>query len=581
MTARKRNPFLLALILLVLVAPAGSGSLAQDEAQETAGAPTVQEMGMMLEQARRLPSDQIHPRLLELTEPMLRVLNSDLDDRRRAAASWLAAELMDELGRHASSQERWSEAEDAYGKGLFADDLEFAQIRALEMNGRDAEAAKRWEKWEKRHGGSSLFSEVRLARVWNALRRGANEEAAKRLDSIPEQFQWMRDDPRYRVAQATLAYVQGDDALALQILETKPVPGASATYLRALAHDRQGATLKAAALYQEVIERYGDSPLRDFAMLAKANTFLEADAHRSAAEEFDRAAQLAGGDEVRAESALRHAASILMDDDVDAATTKLREVVDQFSGSSVAARAQFLLGETLFERGLYEDAIVEYNRVLRDYFEHQVAASAQYRVGRCHDALGRRPEAVGAYEAVVRGYPLEPESPVAAYLAGVDLLEMDRPHDAVPYFQLVLDRYGASRPSTEQASDEREAGIMVFASDEQREVVEAALCLLQFSWYLVGDLGQLSGAPHLLLQRMPPSRSPWRVYALLIDADALAAQGRYTEAQNSLNMLLEQFPEHPAGRPAMQLLAWTYAQEGRDDLALAMDQKLLQRYGED
>src|SRR2546428_29015 len=80
-----------------------------------------------------------------------------------------------------------------------------------------------------------------------------------------------------------------------------------------------------------------------------------------------------------------------------------------------------------------------------------------------------RADATGSYEAVVRGYPLEPEAPAAAYLAGVGLLAQNRPLAAAPYFQLVLDRYaGRSDPN----------GLVVFASPEHQELVEAALCLL-------------------------------------------------------------------------------------------------------
>ena len=151
--------------------------------------------------------------------------------------------------------------------------------------------------------------------------------------------------------------------------------------------------------------------------------------------------------------------------------------------------------------GRHQDAIVEFNRVLTSYFDQAVAASAQYRIGRCYDALDRRPDAVAAYQAVVSGYPLEPEAPAAAYLAGVGLLETKRPREAAPYFQLVLDRY---------AKKEGADGAVVFARPEHQEICEAALCLLELSYHRAGNLGQLSGAPHMLLQRMPASRSTWR-----------------------------------------------------------------------
>src|SRR5260221_244194 len=106
------------------------------------------------------------------------------------------------------------------------------------------------------------------------------------------------------------------------------------------------------------------------------------------------------------------------------------------------------IGQTLADQGHDPEAIVELNKVLTSYFKHSVAASAQYRVARSLDAMGRHADATGSYEAVVAGYPLEPEAPAAAYLAGVGLLEQNRPRAAAPYFQIVLDRYAARRDSS-------------------------------------------------------------------------------------------------------------------------------------
>jgi TolA-binding protein len=191
-------------------------------------------------------------------------------------------------------------------------------------------------------------------------------------------------------------------------------------------------------------------------------------------------------------------------------------------------------------------------------------------VARALDRLGRRADATGSYQAVVHGYPLQPEAPAAAYLAGTGLMDQGKPLAAAPYFQLVLDRYAGK-------SDVK--GPIVFARPEHQELVEASLCLLQLCYYKTGDLGQLSGAPHLQLQRMPPSRSPWRAYALLIDADAMAAQGRYPESQATLEALMREFPDHGVAASAAKLLAWTYARQGKDSLAIATEERLLARWG--
>ena len=509
--------------------------------------------------------------LQSLDGSLAQALKGDLgekDDERKLAARFLAARLEFERGDFARSASGFSSAADADSKSRFADDAEFASIEAIEAAGRDAEAAREWLKWEKRYPASPLLPAARLARAWNALRRGAPGEADALLQGIATDSPWLVKDSRFALARALTDLEAGQAATALAVLGDRP-QSAPALYLRALALARTGRALPAAAAWQEVADRWADGPLADPARFAKANTFLAARDYRSAASEMARVASLARDPAIRAEAELRSAGAVFMGGGADSALVLLRAVADRHPDTDVAARAQFLVGEALVARGRYEPAIAEYNRVLTRYFQHKVAASAQYRVARCLDALGRRADATGSYQAVVSGYPLEPEALPAAYLAGVGLLQRGAFRAAAPFFQIVLDRY------TRAASDSTAA----FAAPEQRELVEASLCMLEWSWHEAGDMGQVAGAPHLMLQKLPASHSPWRAWALLIDADATAALGRYADAQSALERLATEFPDQPVAAPATQLLAWTYAQQDRDSLAIATEERLLARWG--
>jgi TolA-binding protein len=555
----------IALASLVVAAGLPAGLGATDTGTDTA--PTLTEIGIAWNEARALPASDRAAAFESASQSMERLMKDGLDNDHRGPAYFLSAEIHYALGEFDEAQEEFKKAEERSSKTPFADDAEVARIQAMEAMGRDEEAAKAWADWEKKHKDSMLLSEVRLARSWNAMRRGALSEATKLRSLITEEFPWMKDDPRFVLEVATAAYLDGrtDDALGLL---KQGVSGPGETYLKALCYEQKGDIIKAAAQYQETADRYPESPLRDYALLAKANTFLDGGAYRSAVDEFSRVLELASRPEVLAEAELRHAASVYLGGDDAGGADLLRSIVQEHPGTGEAARAQFLLGEVLFGQDDYEGAIREYNRVLTDYFDQELAASAQYRVGQCLDALSRSGEATSAYQAVVSGYPLADEAPAAAYLAGVGLLEADRNQAAVPYFQLVLDRYAADDST----------GAAPLASPEHQELVEAALCLLELSYHRLGDLGELSGMPHLMLQRMPASASPWRAYALLIDADALAAQGRYEESQEMLGHLMEEFPQHPSAIRANRLLAWTYAQEGRDDLAVSTEEAMLARY---
>lgn len=523
------------------------------------------EIGTLLDEARQTPP--IEPGHLQRLLESLVEMRKDLDDSHQAAARLLGGEILYDLGRFAEAEKEFEAARKKWDKSVFADDAEAARIRAIESQGRDQDAAKEWLKWEKRFKNSRFLPEVRLARTWNAIRRSELKEATALGHELVLAFPWMEEDPRVTLALATIAYLDGRPEEALLQL-TDRNESASAIYLRALCHQDQGVMLKAAARFQEVAERYSDSPLRDRALLAKANTFLSSRAYRSAADEFARVVDLAADPAIRAEAALRRGVSDYFAGDSDDAVVQLRSVVGLYHETDVAARAQYMLGEFLYAQGMYEEAIPEFNRVLTHYFEHELAATAQYRVGRCLDALDRRVESTGAYQAVVSGYSLSKESPAAAYLAGVGLLDQGLPQAAAPYFQLVLDRYAR----------EDGTGELVFAQPEHQELVEAALCLLQVSYHRTGNMGQLSGVPHMMIAKMPPSNSPWRAYALLIDADAMAAQSRFKEAEATLTSLIQEFPAHSVSVSANRLLAWTYAQQGQNDLAISTEEKMLAKY---
>ncbi|MCB1183831.1 tetratricopeptide repeat protein [bacterium] len=508
-------------------------------------------------------------------ESLARALDAaDLDGlsggrRDEIAALWGAVHAA--LGQNDEAGDAWRRAAD---RAPTPADRAAALFRATEsaaagLAGADNEReAELWRKWLAEWPESPLAFAAELRLAWIHLREQDPAAARAVLDEQAERRPWAGDTPPHRFARAMAAYLESDPATALALVEGD-ASGPAPLYLAALCRLDLGQHLQAAAAFQQVTVLHPGSALHDRALFAKANTFLNSRVYRSAAEDFARVAAEVRDPAVRAEAELRRAAAIYLDGDLDTAVRALREVVIVHEGTDIAARGQFLLGEVMVARGDYPAAIVEYTQVLTHYFDQSVAASAQYRLGRCYAAMNKPADATAAYMAVVAGYPQEPEAPAAAYLAGNALLDAGDPRGAVPYFQIVLDRY---------AADEDGGGTLVFASADHQELVEAALCMLEVAWHRTGDLGQLTGAPHTLLVKSPPSRSSWRAWTVLIDADAMASQGNYAGARAALEGLRADFPLHPAVTPANQLLAWTYAQQGEQDLAIATSEQMLDRY---
>ncbi|HTK31298.1 MAG TPA: tetratricopeptide repeat protein [Candidatus Saccharimonadaceae bacterium] len=515
--------------------------------------------------ARLKTGDERLAALRELDGSVEDLMKQASGDDQRAAAKFLSGAVRWEMGDANAALDAYRDAQKDAAKGPFEDDAAYAVIRAMEAKHEDADAAKEWIKFEQRYPTSPLLGEARLARAWNALRRGDTADAKKALDAIASGAPWTANDARVAMARAMMFQSLGRPQDAIAALGPSST-GPAATYLKGLALAASGNQLRAAAAFQDVADRWPSSTLHDPALLAKANVFLGAKDYRSAATEFARMQSRVTDPAILAEAEVREAGARFLAGQTDSSLVQLHGVVDRHPDTDAAARAQYLIGEALAGKAQYAAAIVEFNKVLTRYFEHEVAASAQYRVGRCLDAMGRRGDATGTYQAVVRGYPLEPEAPAAAYLAGVGLSLQGKPLAAAPYFQIVLDRYTTQHDSTGRA---------VFSSPERQELVEAALCQLELAYHRAGDLGQLSGAPHLLLQKMPPSHSEWRAWALVIDADASAAQGRYAESQAALAQVHRDFAGHEVASSADQLLAWTYARQGQDSLAIATEEQLV------
>jgi TolA-binding protein len=551
------------LMTIAAVAMANTAAIAADKTPQT----SLGDLGMTFEKARKLSAVERSETLNDLDARIAAMLG-DLEGPQKAAAYYLSGEIRFANGRYDDATNSFrSSAKEAKDSPLAAD-ASLAQIQAEEAAGRNDQAEKEWRDWLKTNGRSNAASEALLSRAWNAIRRDSLGLADASLKEARTRFPWIARDPRFDLASSTTAFLEGRYADVHAQPSGSPLD-AACVYLQALNDEASKRPLQAAAHYQQVVDKYNDVHLRDVAMLAKANVFLKSASYKSATEEFANVATNAQDPAIQAEAKLRGAASTYLMGDKEGGADALRAVTSEYDGTPLAARAQAVLGEVLYQSGQYDQSIVEFNKVLTRYFKHSLASLAQFRVGRCLDALGRENEATSAYQAVVSGYPTSREAPPAAYLAGAGLMAQGKPMAAVPYFRLVLDRY----------AQDKGTGTIEFATPERQELVEASLCLLELSYHKAGNLGLLSGVPHLMLQRMPPSKSPWRADAILIDADALAAQGRHTEAQQMLTGLITDFGATPVGVPAHRLLAWSYAQEGKLDLAVQTQDKMLARYG--
>ena len=268
-------------------------------------------------------------------------------------------------------------------------------------------------------------------------------------------------------------------------------PGAAAVYLRALCLARAGRALPSAAAFQEVAERYPDSPLRDHALLAKANTFLG----RRRRPQRGRGVRARGRRVRRTRAcaprpscAARRAVFLAGEPRLGAGHAPrawwraIPAATWRRAPSSWSARSWWPPGSPPRRSSSTTGCsrATSSTRWRRAPSTAWPAASTPGPARRRDRRLpGRRLRLPARARGAGRGLPGRRRA--AASRAG----RWRRPR----YFQLVLDRY---------APREDGDGTLVFASAEQQELVEASLCLLEYSYHR-------RGRPRAALGRAAPA----------------------------------------------------------------------------
>lgn len=103
----------------------------------------------------------------------------------------------------------------------------------------------------------------------------------------------------------------------------------------------------------------------------------------------------------------------------DAALKRYEQVVEE-TDREVSARARFMIGEILFEKKEYKEAIRNFFKVAYGYGYPQSSeavrvwqASASYEAGRCFEVLKMTEQAKKSYQEVVEQYPTSDKVPLA------------------------------------------------------------------------------------------------------------------------------------------------------------------------
>lgn len=237
----------------------------------------------------------------------------------------------------------------------------------------------------------------------------------------------------------------------------------------------------------------------------------------------------------------------------------------------------------LYVRGLYDMALEEYRRILREAPEYEHLDRVLFRFAECHRRLDQPDAAAGIYARLIR------EQPESDYRVRAEfrLAEMEvaagRFPEAIRQFRAVLDR---DPPEEMAASAWFYRGYAAGRLGLHDEAVHAFITVLEehadsdFYSYAALELAGLYGD----LEREPETRvdlyrrAADRPATPSIGAEALFQLGEasflqrdYEAGARAYNQLLKSYPDEPRAREARLQAAWAFHHAGRyaDGLRLA------------
>ncbi|TET21509.1 MAG: tetratricopeptide repeat protein [Candidatus Cloacimonadota bacterium] len=130
---------------------------------------------------------------------------------------------------------------------------------------------------------------------------------------------------------------------------------------------------------------------------------------------------------------------------------KMREFIEKFQASNLAAEAQFNLGIEAYEKQDYEVAIDEFRKVVVDFPESEIAADAQGNIVECYKKKEEYEDVISEAEKFVNYFPESPMIPQVKFSMGMAYFKMHAYKEAAETFHQITKEF----PDSDFASSAR------------------------------------------------------------------------------------------------------------------------------
>lgn len=281
----------------------------------------------------------------------------------------------------------------------------------------------------------------------------------------------------------------------------------------------------------------------------------------------------------------------------DSSMAVLEEFLAENPSSSMADRLRYRQAETLMQAGDYRNAIGEFRQYIRITNNEDLLPDAHYNLADAYEQTGDNEQAVAAYRTVIERFPESDRAAPSLAALGRIFSERGDHQQAYEYFKrlseagsqysqearigmgnalLAMGRTGEAEEqykAVQQGTgggDPARVGLGKVALERQNYAeAEDLFSLVAESntteigaeaQYLLGYSRQRQGAYESALQAYSNVRvlyetfDSWVAKAMLRSAECYIQTGNRGEARNTLNTLIEQYPDSPQARQARQML---------------------------
>ncbi|TET79562.1 MAG: tetratricopeptide repeat protein [Candidatus Cloacimonadota bacterium] len=208
------------------------------------------------------------------------------------------------------------------------------------------------------------------------------------------------------------------------------------TYFRALKYD------DAVTYYKLVINDYPESPLAKQAQLEIANSYYNKNDDENAIREYDKFVKLYPDDKLALDATIGLERSYYRRGFQD--PEKMKEFIEKFQASELAAEAQFNLGIESYEKQDYDKAIEEFRKVVIDFPESEIAPDAQANIVECYKKKEDYRSVITEAEKFLSYFCDNQMIPQVKFSMGMAYFKMHSYKEAAETFKSIKDDYGES-----------------------------------------------------------------------------------------------------------------------------------------